>query len=94
LQETLSNVARHAQAQHVEVTLCHSAEELSLTVADDGVGFTATGRIPVGHEHGVGLLGLRERFQLLDGKLLVESQPGAGTRVTGRCPLPGGDSAT
>jgi PAS domain S-box-containing protein len=94
LQETLSNVARHAQAEHVEVTLCHSAEELSLTVADDGVGFTATGRLPVGREDGVGLLGLRERFQLLDGEVLVESQPGTGTRVVGRCPIPGGDIST
>jgi len=43
-----------------------------------------------GVSHGVGLLGLRERFELLDGKLELDSRPGAGTEVTGRCRLANG----
>jgi PAS domain S-box-containing protein len=88
LQETLSNVARHAQAQRVEVTLAHHGDELSLEVKDNGVGFSTSGGATRGPEHGVGLLGLRERFELLEGELLLDSAPGAGTRIVGRCRLP------
>ncbi|MDT8305976.1 MAG: GAF domain-containing protein [Anaerolineae bacterium] len=85
LQEALSNVARHANASHVGVTLHYDQGLLSLSVADDGDGFATSNRLLAGREHGVGLLGLRERFELLEGELLVDSRPGAGTRLTGRC---------
>lgn len=85
LQETLANIARHAQAQHVDVTLRYDEGELSLTVRDDGVGFTVGSHLAPGVSHGVGLLGLRERFELLEGEMELESQPGAGTQVVGRC---------
>lgn len=90
LQETLANIARHAQAKHVDVILRYEQGELSLTVRDDGVGFNMGSQLASGVSHGVGLLGLRERFELLDGKLELDSRPGAGTEVTGRCRLANG----
>jgi signal transduction histidine kinase len=58
-------------------------------VEDDGVGFRVGSHLAGGVAHGVGLLGLRERFELLGGELLVASEPGAGTRITGRCRVAG-----
>lgn len=87
LQETLANVARHARAQHVNVTLRLEEGELSLTVRDDGIGFNTDRQLAAGVSNGVGLLGLRERFELLDGRLELESRPGAGTKVVGLCRL-------
>lgn len=82
LQESLTNIARHAQAQNVQVVLGYDGEKLSLLVADDGKGFemarTAT---PTGLPVGNGLLGMRERLDLLGGSLEIESQPGQGTRL-------------
>lgn len=91
LQETLANIARHAQAEHVDVTLRYDDGELSLTVRDDGVGFNVTSQVAPGASHGVGLLGLRERFELLEGEIELESQPGVGTRVVGRCRIEDGN---
>jgi two-component system sensor histidine kinase UhpB len=91
LQETLANIARHARAEHVDVTLRYDEGELSLTVRDDGVGFNVGSQWAPGVSHGVGLLGLRERFELLEGELVLESRPGAGTTVIGRYRLVDGD---
>ncbi len=91
LQETLANIARHARAERVDVTLRFEEGELSLTVRDDGIGFNMGSQLAAGVSHGVGLLGLRERFELLDGQMELESRPGAGTIVTGRCRLTNGD---
>lgn len=81
LREALSNVARHAQASSVEVTLVGREPGFDLTVADDGVGFDpddahATGA--VGHH---GLVNLRERAGATGGHLEIESRPGGGTTL-------------
>ena len=81
-QEALSNVARHARARHVEVTLTVQHVAIELTVKDDGVGFNAH-RLRTG----LGLVGMGERAELAGGRLDVESAPGAGTTVTARFPL-------
>jgi ligand-binding sensor domain-containing protein/signal transduction histidine kinase len=79
-QEAITNAVRHSGAGTIEVTLASSREGLSLTVRDDGAGFTADGS-----EHSVpghyGLIGMRERASQIQGKLQVESAPGAGTTV-------------
>lgn len=84
LQEALANVAKHAQASSVQVVLAREGDEITLTVKDDGVGFRpdqlTSAHLP---EHGLGLLGLQERFNLLGGQLEISSVPGAGTRITG-----------
>ena len=82
LQEALTNVARHARANTVQVTLSNDGDELRLSVQDNGVGMLALNHLfATGQTGGVGLLGLRERFELIGGKVAVESWPEKGTRV-------------
>lgn len=84
VQESLANVAKHAQATEVAVELQAGADHLLLRVQDNGVGFrTSDPRKP----QSLGLVGLHERARLLHGQLEVESSPGAGTRVEARIPL-------
>jgi signal transduction histidine kinase len=83
VQEALSNVARHAHARHVEVTLTTQDVALEVTIRDDGVGFN------VEREHtGLGLVGMGERAELAGGRLDIESAPGAGTTLRACFPLP------
>jgi PAS domain S-box-containing protein len=83
VQESLQNVAKHAEAQNVEVVLKEQGDYLLLRVQDDGIGFRPSGpRKP----QSLGLVGLRERAQLMRGELRVDSSPGAGTRVEARIP--------
>lgn len=76
VQEALSNVARHAQARHVSVTLTRSAQMLSLRVRDDGRGFD-----PAVRTRGVGLLGMAERAAALGAHVVTSTAPGAGTAL-------------
>lgn len=86
VQEALTNVARHAGARCVCVSVWHEGETLSLRVEDDGVGFDAASVL---HAAGSsGLSGMQERAVLLGGRLLVESRPGAGTRLLAELPAP------
>lgn len=88
--ELLTNIARHAQASTVDITLRVDEETMVLTVADDGVGFEPENRsVDTVKSRGFGLFGIRDRFQMLGGSVLVDSQPGAGTRVTLRAPVIG-----
>jgi signal transduction histidine kinase len=82
-QEALSNVARHARAGHVEVTLTTQDVALEVTVRDDGVGFNVE-RLRTG----LGLVGMGERAELAGGRLDIESAPGDGTTLRARFPLP------
>jgi PAS domain S-box-containing protein len=84
VQESLVNVAKHSQATKVEVSMARSGAEMTLKVQDNGVGFTAGGtRKP----SSLGLVGLRERAQLLKGSVSVESAPGRGTTVRASIPV-------
>jgi signal transduction histidine kinase len=83
VQEALTNVARHARARHVEVTLTAQDVALEVTVRDDGVGFDVE-RLRTGP----GLVGISERAELAGGRLDIESAPGAGTTLRARFPLP------
>jgi PAS domain S-box-containing protein len=83
VQESLQNVAKHAEATHVEVELTEQGDHLLLRVQDDGIGFRPSApRKP----QSLGLVGLRERALLMRGELRVDSSPGAGTRVEARIP--------
>jgi signal transduction histidine kinase len=84
VQEAVNNVLRHAQAQHVSVTLTRDAEQVKLRVADDGQGFDT--QIPRTGRH-VGLWSMRERVEQLGGQFEVQSVPGQGTTVTTVVPL-------
>ncbi len=89
LQEALTNVVRHAQAREVSVELGLDGRQLILKINDDGDGFNTEGRLAYGNKPGGnGLLGMQERLDLLGGQLTIESQPGDGTRLIARAPLP------
>lgn len=82
LQEALTNVVKHAQANEVKVDLHCDANTISLSVADDGQGFDLRSAMHVSNENaGIGLSGMQERIESVGGKLLVNSRPGEGTRL-------------
>lgn len=76
-QESLTNVIRHARAKEVWVTLEQNATSVVLSIRDDGIGFDPG----VVSDSALGLLGIRERVELFEGKLDIESMPGVGTGV-------------
>jgi two-component system sensor histidine kinase UhpB len=80
-QESLTNVVRHADAEHVKVRLAVRGDRVELQVADDGAGIATSAR------PGNGIRGMRERAVLVGGRLDVESGAGAGTRVSLSIPL-------
>ncbi len=82
-QESLTNVARHAHAHRVCISLTQDRKYVSLQVRDDGCGFD-----PALHRLGLGIFGMRERASLLDGTLTIQSRPGKGTLVQAVLPLP------
>lgn len=83
-QEALTNIAKHAEARHVDVRLARENSALSLTIADDGRGFAYDA---VAGQGGVGLVSMQERTDLLGGVLDIDTNPGEGTRVTARVPI-------
>ncbi|OQY20375.1 MAG: hypothetical protein B6I35_10590 [Anaerolineaceae bacterium 4572_32.2] len=85
--EALFNVWRHAGASRAVVTLARDRDDIVLAVADDGCGFVPASSW--GKNGCFGLLGMAERAEALGGHLVVESEPGEGTRVTVRCGLYG-----
>ena len=87
-QEALTNVMRHAQAQHVQVELQQQDKELVLTVMDDGVGFEVQAALDsAARGSSLGLLGIQERVMFVDGQLKIESQPGRGSKLEAHFPL-------
>lgn len=87
LQEALTNVAKHAQADRVEVLLQNESSITRLIVADNGSGFdVGASKTLANNRGGLGLLGMRERFEQLGGELEIESQIGRGTRLVASYP--------
>jgi PAS domain S-box-containing protein len=87
VQEGLTNVAKHARASQVWVTLRQDVSQVNLSVEDDGQGFDREAAEPAAdHPWGIGLLGMQERLELLGGRLEVTSRPGRGTRLVARIP--------
>ncbi|HWA33953.1 MAG TPA: PAS domain S-box protein [Cyclobacteriaceae bacterium] len=83
-QESLTNVARHSQAKHVNVSLMVKSDSLVLRIADDGVGFDQQ---QIASKKTLGILGMRERTAMLGGKYEIASILGEGTTVTVALPL-------
>jgi signal transduction histidine kinase len=87
-QEALANIAKHAGASSVSVELSGRPDAIMLVVQDNGRGFdmeSFRARRTKGHR--LGLIGMRERSELLGGEFVVESTPGQGTRIEARLPL-------
>jgi len=89
LQEGLSNVRKHANAHHVDVSVRVTGDQAELTLSDDGVGLSAVSNGP-----GFGISGMRRRVELAGGSLdVVSPGPGQGTQVFARVPLRDTDGA-
>jgi signal transduction histidine kinase len=88
VQEALTNVAKHASASRVEVNVHEEEGKIEIAVRDDGDGFD-----PADPTGGRGLIGMRERIELLGGQIEVTSAPGDGTAIAASVPLPKGDPA-
>jgi signal transduction histidine kinase len=84
VQEALTNVAKHAAASTVTLQVTQREGSVEVLVSDDGAGFD-----PDAERDGFGLIGMRERVELVGGDLQIESRPGAGTRVTASVPAAG-----
>jgi len=80
-QEAVANTLRHADATKLGVRLCGDAHTLELLVEDDGIGFDPADRKGTGADFPLGLLGMRERAELVGGTVSVDSALGQGTRV-------------
>ncbi|WP_409524117.1 PAS domain-containing protein [Nitrincola sp. MINF-07-Sa-05] len=82
-QESLTNVARHADADSVKILLQHNGTTCSLQISDNGTGFDPS----VLKSHSSGLIGIRERVLRLDGKMRLDTAPGCGTTLEINIPL-------
>jgi len=86
-QEALANVAKHARANRVGLTLSYMEDLVTLDVRDDGVGFEPNVKRANGSTNGgFGLTGMRQRVQRLAGRLEIESEPGGGTAISASVP--------
>jgi signal transduction histidine kinase len=89
VQEALTNVIRHARATRVDVLLEQRDNKLVVIVEDNGVGFNPTAVMQNGR---LGLFGVRERAEMLGGRLVLESAAGAGTTLLVEVPYGDSDS--
>ncbi len=87
LQEGLTNSVRHGQATRIEVDLDLHEGEIRLSVRDNGRGFDTRSTVPDRESGGVGLMDMRERLESLEGRLVIQSRPGAGTRLVATIPM-------
>lgn len=88
VQESLTNIARHAKAKTIHVTLAFKDGMLTASVEDDGVGFDPqTNVVEVKQPHGIGLIGIRERLEAVGGQLEILSHPGDGAKLTAYIPV-------
>lgn len=86
IQEALSNIRKHAQADSAQVIFTYTDDEVQVVIADDGVGFDPIQEMDGGSEH-FGLAVMRERAEEVGGRLEVRSAPGQGTQVIVQLPL-------
>ncbi|MFZ5570269.1 MAG: PAS domain S-box protein [Thermodesulfobacteriota bacterium] len=86
IQEGLSNISKHACAEHISISLTGNDHDILLSIQDDGIGFDSA---VVKAKPGLGLSSIRERVRLFQGEHSINSQPGKGTRITVRVPLQG-----
>ena len=87
VQESLNNAAKHSRAHQVVVQLRKTKDILSLSISDDGVGFSEKSRQDTAQGSGLGMKTMRERAESLGGTLRIDSAPGAGTTIEVLIPL-------
>ena len=84
-QEAITNIIRHADIDHATIRLNFTPQHVSLEIKDTGKGFANNNATTI--ESGCGLAGMRERAESVEGEILIESQPGQGTRIEVVIPL-------
>lgn len=93
VQEAFSNVLKHAKATYVSVEFTIDREQVKIHLVDNGIGFDVEQtelRITKGNNFG--LLGMRERVELLEGKMDIFSEKGSGTKITMHIPISGAEN--
>ena len=85
--EALTNISRHAKASRVEVTLQKLPNGVSMRISDNGKSFKVERKMNAGGSKRLGLLGMRERLEMVGGRFEIESAPGRGTSVTAEIPF-------
>jgi signal transduction histidine kinase len=86
-QEALTNVSRHAQASRVGVAIQKSSSGICMTINDNGKSFSVEGKFNAKSGKRLGLLGMRERLEMVGGRFEITSAPGQGTTVTAEMPF-------
>jgi signal transduction histidine kinase len=84
VQEALTNVSRHAEAQRIKLLVKREGEQIAVSIEDDGKGFDASCSPKAS---GIGLVGLKERVSELSGTTKITSEPGKGTQINVHIPL-------
>jgi len=93
-QEALTNVSRHAQASRVDVAIQKSSSGICMKIQDNGKSFSVAGKIKAKSGKRLGLIGMRERLEMVGGRFEITSAPGQGTTVTAEMPFsPVGENA-
>ncbi len=88
LQEALTNIAKHAGAKQIGVALHCDVDSIMLSIEDDGRGFDKRRVLGIPRQNeGIGLVGMRERLELLGGRLEIETEQGRGTCLVASVPL-------
>ena len=89
VQESVSNIAKHASAEHVLIQCDFEGDVLTIEIEDDGSGFeVAAVKRPNDEGHGWGLLGITERVEALGGTVVIDTAPGQGARIVITVPVP------
>ncbi|MEX0273836.1 MAG: sensor histidine kinase, partial [Flavobacteriaceae bacterium] len=83
VQELVSNILKHAKATSISLQLINNGKKLNLIVEDNGIGFNATDKTILG----MGLRSVRQRVDVLNGELLIDSSPGNGSTITINIPI-------
>ena len=87
IQEALTNTAKHAKAKNVLITLETGPSELNVNIEDDGIGFEVEKALRKQGKESIGLFGIRERIELLEGSFSIISTPGNGTLLEFTVPI-------
>lgn len=93
-QEALTNVIRHARATRVEIVISQIPDAIRMEIADNGKSFSVEAVLKSRAHKRLGLLGMRERIEMVGGELTVQSVPGIGTTVRAEIPFSIGQPAT
>jgi len=89
-QEALTNIARHAHASVVDVSIDKLPNGIGMKIKDDGKSFQVDRILQAKKNKRLGLLGMRERIEMVGGNFTVESAPGKGTTIRARIPVTNG----